>query len=145
LVYSQKVREIDDERLLKIDRDVLHTVSLYFNDLKVLQTRDGTLGKEHMISLAIEFMGSQARSILRSIIKQNKTGGQIDYRLVTAHLDCGMWWRYPNEEESFNEIIEKPKERVSRYLLTDFQHFLDEGMLIQHFSSIWDVEKTSHE
>ena len=72
-------------------------------------------------------------------------GGQIDYRLVTAHLDCGMWWRYPNEEECFNEIIGKPKERVSSYFMTDFQNFLDEEMLLNHFESIWDLEKTSHE
>ena len=72
-------------------------------------------------------------------------GGQIDYRLVTAHLDCGMWWRYPNEEESFNEIIGKPKERVSSYFMTDFQNFLDEEMLLNHFETLWDVSEIRHE
>ena len=52
-----------------------------------------------------------------------------------------MWWRYPNEEECFNEIIGKPKERVSSYFMTDFQNFLDEEMLLNHFESIWDLEK----
>ena len=72
-------------------------------------------------------------------------GCQIDYKLVTAHLNCGMWWRYPNEEESFNEEIGKPKERVSLYFLNDFQHLLNEKLLTSHFETIWDVEKTSHE
>lgn len=49
-------------------------------------------------------MGSYARSILRDVIKEIR-GNYIDYRLVTAHLGCGMWWRYPNVEELFNKEI----------------------------------------
>jgi len=54
--------------------------------------------RSHLVSICIEFMGSQARSILRSIRQKER----LDYRLVSAHLDCGMWWRYPNEEENFD-------------------------------------------
>ena len=46
--------------------------------------------------------------MLRSI-KKKEGSGELDYRLVTAHLDCGMWWRYPNEEESFDEEIKLPE------------------------------------
>ena len=56
-----------------------------------------------------------------------------------------MWWRYPNEEESFNDEIQNPKERVSLYFLNDFQHLLNEKLLKNNFNNIWDVDKTSHE
>ena len=50
-------------------------------------------------------MGSQARSLLRSIKKMERSGDFV-YRLVSAHLDRGMWWRHPTEEEFFDEEIE---------------------------------------
>jgi hypothetical protein len=40
--------------------------------------------------LAIEFMGFIARDVL-SYIKKNKRSGEVDYKLVTCHLECGMW------------------------------------------------------
>lgn len=89
-------------------------------------------------------MGSQARSILRDVMKEIR-GNYIDYRLVTAHLGCGMWWRYPNEEELFNEKISQPKERVLHYFLNDFKHLLNEKLLSKNFQTIWDTDKTSHE
>jgi hypothetical protein len=50
-----------------------------------------------------------------------------------------MWWRYPNEEESFDELIKKPKERFQNCFLSNFKFLLQEDMLLQHFPSIWDV------
>lgn len=95
------------------------------------------------MSICIEFMGSQARSLLRSIRKKERSGA-VDYRLVTAHLDCGMWWRYPNEEESFDEEIESADQRFSLFYLTNFKYLLDEELLLRNFPDIWS-ENLSHQ
>lgn len=91
--------------------------------------------RKDLVSICIEFMGSQARSILRSIRKKDRSA--LDYRLVSAHLDCGMWWRYPNEEEDFDQVIELAEQRFASFYLTNFKFLLDDEMLTQNFPSIW--------
>jgi hypothetical protein len=88
------VFKVSKEYLAALELNLDHT------QLEVANSQDKK-GRRDLVSICIEFMGSQARSILRSIRKKERSGA-IDYRLVSAHLDCGMWWRYPNEEESFD-------------------------------------------
>lgn len=99
------------------------------------------MNRRDLVSITIEFMGSQARSILRSI-KKNERSGAVDYRLVGAHLDCGMWYRYPNEEEFFDEEIDLAEQRFTHFYLTNFKHLLDEELLKQNFPDIWSDKLT---
>jgi hypothetical protein len=87
--------------------------------------REVEKSKADLYSIMIEFMGSTARSILRSIKLKDRSGA-IDYRLVTAHLDSGMWWRYPNDGPFFNKEIDLAEQRFQLYHLGNFKYILHE-------------------
>ena len=58
MLQAEKVRDIEGEVLIKIDKDVIQTVVEYFNIQPELTTRDGLVERSELLSLAIEFMGS---------------------------------------------------------------------------------------
>ena len=58
MLQAEKVRDIEGEVLIKIDKDVIQTVVEYFNIQLELTTRDGLVERSELLSLAIEFMGS---------------------------------------------------------------------------------------
>ena len=88
-------------------------------------------------------MGSVARAVLQSI-RAKKRGGEVDHKLVTAHLGCGMWWRYTDEEYQLT-IDDQAEERFSSYYLTNFKSLLNQEMLESNFKNIWSIEKLSQE
>jgi hypothetical protein len=53
-----------------------------------------------------------------------------------------MWYRYPNEEEFFDEEIDLAEQRFTHFYLTNFKHLLDEELLKQNFPDIWSDKLT---
>jgi hypothetical protein len=88
-------------------------------------------------------MGSIARAVLKNI-RAKKRAGEIDHRLVTAHLDIGMWWRYTDEEYHLT-ISDHAEERFSSYYLTNFKSLLNQEVLESNFTNIWSIDKLSQE
>jgi hypothetical protein len=88
-------------------------------------------------------MGSIARAVLKSI-RAKKRAGELDHRLVTAHLDIGMWWRYTDEEYQLT-ICGHAEERFSSYYLTNFKSLLSQELLESNFPNIWRIDKLSQE
>lgn len=139
LLEFNKIQDLEDQSVVKINRDYLSGLELVLDHAELELRSDQELQKQKrkdLLSICIEFMGSQARSILRSLRRKERSGA-ADYRLVTAHLDCGMWWRYPNEEESFDEEIALAEQRFSQFYLTNFRYLLDETMLLMNFKELW--------
>lgn len=117
--------QIDNELFYKVDSnqrlalDMLLEAKSLNNNLSV---SDKT--KKEFLSITIEFMGSIARAVLESI-KEKYRGGEIERKLVTAHLNCGMWWRHPNDEYIQDQSIKLVEERFSSYYLANFKSLLD--------------------
>ena len=86
--YNENHYKVDIDQRLALD--LLLDARLQ-NKKSLLKTHND------FIAITIEFMGSIARAVLKSI-RFKKRAGELDHRLVTAHLDIGMWWRYTDEE-----------------------------------------------
>jgi len=124
LVIVSKNENINDERHYKIDIEYRLALDLLL-DAKSQNRKLTMTTKTHndFIAITIEFMGSIARAVLQSI-RAKKRGGEVDHRLVTAHLDVGMWWRYTDEEYQLT-IDDHAEERFSSYYLTNFKSLLN--------------------
>jgi len=86
--YNENHYKVDIDQRLALD--LLLDARLQ-NKKSLLKTHND------FIAITIEFMGSIARGVLKSI-RFKKRAGELDHRLVTAHLDIGMWWRYTDED-----------------------------------------------
>jgi hypothetical protein len=91
--------ELNDLAIVRTYRNHTNILSELLVSADLVLKDNSTRQMVDLLSICIEFNGTQARSILRSIKKQQRSQ-VIDHTLVMAHLDCGMWGR-PFEEEYF--------------------------------------------
>ena len=131
--------ELSDPRIIRtvknhtpILSDSLLIADLQLGDKSTRQMKD-------LVSINIEFCGTLARTLLKSISSQSQS--VCDMRLVTAHLDCGMWWR-PTEELFQGLAMDHPELRFTQYHLTNFRHLLNFDLLGHIFPDLWSDKIT---
>ena len=111
-------------------------------DANALKFTKGT--RADFLSIAIEFFGTIARSLLNQV-KEKRSGADVNHRLLSAQLNVGMWFRYPNEEVALNYCDRNSEDRFQLYYFTNFKALLDWDLLRDSYPRMWSSDKLSHE
>ena len=103
LIEIKLKNELENELQVKISRDCKEPLTLLVRSERQLEKGLSSMSKHQIYYIAIEFFSPYASFLLYNI-RDRRRRGDLDHRLLSAHIGFGMWDKMQDEEELDNDF-----------------------------------------
>ena len=106
LIETKFINDLNGELKVKIARSCKKPLEFLVQTEQHKKNKVSTLDKKQIFEIAVEFFSPYASFLLYKI-RDKKRQGDIDHRLLSAHIGLGMWDIMFDEDEadqSFEDI-----------------------------------------